>query len=162
MSQKTAASWAARLPVSPAVLWTGIAAGVFLAVEAVVHGVVLPLSLGLLADAVLTFLVILALAVVLAELTRRHHRTVLSHSGRLSASGVRRVRRHGGGALAWLAAKAGARWANREHRPLMFRWHSREPGSEAGEPGPEALSLRTSRTRIRFSHHHQRKENPWL
>ena len=34
----------ARLPVSPAVLWTGIALGVFLAVEALVHGVVLPLA----------------------------------------------------------------------------------------------------------------------
>jgi hypothetical protein len=138
VSQKTATSWAARLPVSPAVLWTGIALGVFLAVEALVHGVVLPLSLGLLTDAALTFLLILALAVVAAELTRRHHRTVLSHGGRLSAAGARHVQRHGGSALAWLAAKAGARWANREHWPLTFRWHSREPGSEAGDPGPEA------------------------
>ena len=105
MSQKTAASWAARLPVSPAVLWTGIALGVFLAVEAVVHGVVLPLSLGLLADAVLTFLLIVAVAVVLAELTRRHHRTVLRHGGRLSAAGARRARRHGGTVLGWLAAR---------------------------------------------------------
>lgn len=103
VSQKTAASWAARLPVSPAVLWTGIALGVFLAVEAVVHGVVLPLSLGLLTDAVLTFLLIIAAAVVLAELTRRHHRTVLRHGGRLSAAGAGHVRRHGGGALAWLS-----------------------------------------------------------
>ena len=77
----------------------------FLAVEAVVHGVVLPLSLGLLADAVLTFLLIIAAAVVLAELTRRHHRTVLRHGGRLSAAGARHVRRHGGGVLAWLAAR---------------------------------------------------------
>ena len=44
-----------RLPVSRAVLWTGIAAGVFLATEAVLHGLVLPLSLGVLADAALTF-----------------------------------------------------------------------------------------------------------
>ena len=46
VSQKTAARGPARLPVSRAVLWTGIAVGVFLAAEAVVHGLVLPLSLG--------------------------------------------------------------------------------------------------------------------
>jgi hypothetical protein len=145
VSQKTVAPWAARLPVSPAVLWTGIALGVFLAVEAVVHGVVLPLSLGLLADAVLTFLLIVAVAVVLAELTRRHHRTVLRHGGRISASGVRRIRRHGAGVLAWLAAKAGPRLANREHRPLMFRRLRGEPevpaeladaGGSQGAEGP--------------------------
>jgi hypothetical protein len=107
VSQKTPASWAAPLPVSPAVLWTGIALGVFVAVEAMVHGTVLPLALGVIADAALTFLLIVAAAVVLAELTRRHHRTVLRHGGRLSAAGGRRVRRHGAGILAWLAAKAG-------------------------------------------------------
>lgn len=121
VTQKTAASWIGRLPVSPVVLWAGTAAGVFLAVEAMVHGVVLPLALGAIADAVLTFLLIVAVAVVLAELTRRHHRTVLRHGLRISASGVRRVRRHGTGVLAWLAAKPSPRWANREHRPLIFR-----------------------------------------
>ena len=110
VSQKAAASRAGRLPVSPAVLWTGIALGVFLAVEAVVHGVVLPLSLGVLADAALTFLLIVAAAVVLAELTRRHHRTVLRHGGRCPHAGARHARRHGGTGSAWLAAKAGPRW----------------------------------------------------
>ena len=136
MNQKTAASWAARLPVSPAVLWTGIALGVFLAVEAVVHGVVLPLSLGLLADATITFLLIIAVAVVLAELTRRHHRTALRHGGRLSAAGARRVQRHGGGILAWLAAKAGARWANRDRLPLAFRRLRGDPESTHAEDEP--------------------------
>jgi hypothetical protein len=107
VSHKTATSWAARLPVSPPVLWTGIAVGVFLAVEAMVHGTILPLALGAITDAAITFLFIVAVAVVLAELGRRHHRTVLRHGGRLSASGFRRVRRHGSGVLAWLAAKAG-------------------------------------------------------
>jgi hypothetical protein len=131
VSQKTIASWTARLPVSPAVLWTGIALGVFFAVEAVVHGVVLPLSLGLLTDAAITFLLIIAAAVILAELTRRHHRTVLRHGGRLSAAGAGHVRRRGAGILAWLAAKAGARWANREHRLLMFRRLRGEPEGPA-------------------------------
>jgi hypothetical protein len=113
---KTVTAWADRLPVSPPVLWTGIAAGVFLAVEAMAHGVVLPLALGVVADAALTFLLIVAVAVVLAELARRHHRTVLRHGGRLSAAGVR----HGSGVLAWLAAKARSRWAS-WRRPLLFR-----------------------------------------
>jgi hypothetical protein len=134
VSQKPATSWAARLPVSPAVLWTGIAVGVFLAVEAMVHGVVLPLSLGQLADAALTFLLILALAVVLAELTRRHHGTVLRHGRDLSAAGARHARRHGGTVLGWLASSARSRWEDREHRPLMSRRlrAAREP-----EPDPE-------------------------
>ena len=126
-----------RLPVSRAVLWTGIAAGVFLATEAVLHGLVLPLSLGVLADAALTFLLIVALAVVLGELTRRHHRTVFRHGGRLSAAGARRVRRHGGSALGWLAAKAGPRWARRVHEPLLFRrlrGNQEGPAAE-GQPG---------------------------
>ena len=131
VSQKTVAAWAARLPVSPAALWTGIALGVFLAVEAVVHGVVLPLSLGLLADAVLTFLLIVAVAVVLAELTRRHHRTVLRHGGYLSAAGARHARRHGGAVLGWLASSARSRWENRERRPAMFRRHRGEPEGPA-------------------------------
>jgi hypothetical protein len=134
VSSKTTTSWAGRLPVSPAVLWGGIAVGVFLAVEAMVHGVVLPLALGVIADAALTFLLIVAVAVVLAELTRRHHRAVLRHGGRLSAAGARRVRRRGSGVLAWLAAKAGSWWAGRGHQPLMFR-KLREPEGPA-EPAP--------------------------
>jgi hypothetical protein len=123
VSDKTVTSWAARLPVSPPVLWTGIALGVFLAVEAMVHGVVLPLALGVLADAALTFLLIVAAAVVVAELTRRHHRTVAGHAarhgkqavsygGRQSAAGARLAGRRGRTTLAWLAAKAGRRWEN--------------------------------------------------
>ena len=115
MSQKAGA---ARLPVSPAVLWTGIALGVFLAVEAVVHGVVLPLSLGLLADAVLTFLLILAAAVVLAELTRRHHRTVLRHG-----SAPRRQRQ----------ARPAAR---RDRSPAGWR-QGRYPLGEPGAPASD-------------------------
>jgi hypothetical protein len=136
VSQKTAASWIGRLPVSPPVLWTGIAVGVFLAVEAMVHSAVLPLALGVIADAAFTFLLIVAAAVVLAELTRRHHRTVLRHGGRLSAAGVRRVRRHGSGALAWLAVRAGSWWASREHRPLMFRRIRSKPEDPAAETPP--------------------------
>jgi hypothetical protein len=120
-AQKTATSWAARLPVSPPVLWTGLAVGAFLAVEAAVHDVVLPLSLGVLADATLTFLLIIAAAIVLAELTRRHHRTVLRHGGRLSAAGFQRMRWHGSTLPGWLVTRAGPRWERRFHMPLPFR-----------------------------------------
>ena len=133
-------SWAARLPVSPAILWTGIAAGVFLAVEAMVHGVVLPLSLGLLANAILTFLLIVAAAVVLAELTRRHHRTVAGHAarhgrraigygGRQSVAGARTL-------AAWLAAKAGPRWTGRFRWPVLVRRLRGEPEVPAAEGQP--------------------------
>jgi hypothetical protein len=148
VSHKTPASWAARLPVSPAVLWTGIAVGVLLAVEAMVHGVFLPLSLGLLADAILTFLLIVALAVVLAELTRRHHRTVAGHAARRgrraigygrrqSAAGARLAGRHGRTVLAWLAAKAGPRWERRFRKPALFRRLRDEPEGPAAEGQPE-------------------------
>ena len=59
-------------------LWTGLALGTFLAVEALTHGVMLPWFGGF-ADAMLTFVLILAAGVVLADLTRRHHRTVARH-----------------------------------------------------------------------------------
>jgi hypothetical protein len=150
VSQKIT-SWAGRLPVSPPVLWTGLAIGAFLAVEAAVHGVVVPLGLGVLADAVLSFLFIIAMAIVVAELTRRHHRTVAGHAARhgkraigygrrQSAAGAGVAGRRGKAVLAWLAAKAGPRW-----RPV--RWPQRlylalrgEPESPAaeGEPAAEA------------------------
>jgi hypothetical protein len=145
-----------RLPVSRAVLWTGIALGVFLATEAVLHGLVLPLSLGVLADAALTFLLIVALAVVLGELTRRHHRTAFRHGGRLSAAVARRVRRHGGSALGWLAAKAGPRWERRVHEPLLFgRLHGNQEG-----PAAEGQPEETGGATYSFGHAGQRAAWP--
>jgi hypothetical protein len=137
------------------VLWTGIAAGVFLATEAVLHGLVLPLSLGVLADAALTFLLIVALAVVLGELTRRHHRTVLRHGGRLSAAGARRVRRHGRSALGWLAAKAGPRWERRVHQPLLFRM------LRGNQEGPAAQGRPEEADRPTYSFGHAGKRAAW-
>jgi hypothetical protein len=148
VSQKTVTTGTAfrkarttRLPVSRAVLWTGIALGVFLATEAVLHGLVLPLSLGLLADAALTFLLIVALAVVLAELTRRHHRTVAGHAARHGRRAIGYGRRRSAAgtriALAWLAAKVGPRWERRLHQPLLFRRIRGEPEVPAVAGHPE-------------------------
>ena len=145
------------MPVSRAVLWTGIALGVFLATEAVLHGLVLPLSLGVLADAALTFLLIVVLAVVLGELTRRHHRTVLRHGGRLSSAGARRVRRRGSTVLARLAAKAGPRWERRVHEPpLLFRRLRGKQESPAAEGQLEEAGAPT----YSFGHASQRAAWP--
>ena len=123
--RKAAARPASRLPVSRPVLWTGIALGAFLAAEALLHRLVLPLGLPGFASAAITAVLIVALAVAAAELTRRHHRTVAGHAIRHGKRGAvataRHARRHGGTALQWLAAKAAPRWESREHRPLMFR-----------------------------------------
>ena len=112
-----------RLSAGAVVVWTGLALGTFLAVIALTHGVMLP-GFGGFEDAILTFLLLLAVGVVLAELTRRHHRTVARHAvrhGRRGASAAYRgARRHSGTALRWLTAKTAARWENREHRPLVF------------------------------------------
>ena len=124
-----------RMPVSRAVLWTGIALGAYLAAEALLHGLVLPLALGAIADAALTVVLIVALAVVLAELTRRHHRTVARHGRRGAVAAAGHARRHGRTVLGWLVAKTASRWESREHRPLMFRkvrGESEGPAAEAG------------------------------
>ncbi len=123
--RKAVARPASRMPVSRPVLWTGIALGTFLAAEALLHRLVLPLSLGGFADAAITIALIMALAVVLAELTRRHHRTVagqvIRHGRRGAVATAGHTLRHGGTALRWLTAQAASRWENREHRPLLFR-----------------------------------------
>jgi hypothetical protein len=169
VSQKPAASWADRLPVSPAALWTGIATGVFLAVEAMVHGMVLPLSLGLLTDAALTFLLIMALAVVMAELTRRHHRTLAGHAARQgrraigygrrrSAAGARLAGRRGKAMLAWLAAKAGPRWEGRGS--LLFRRLRSKPEVPAAEAGQRKPPARPTHSATQASEPPGRC-NPW-
>jgi len=139
--RKAVAKPASRLPVGAAVLWLGLALGTFLAVLALTHGVMLPGFNGFLA-AVLTFVLLLAAGVVLAELTRRHHRTAACHGMRAAIATARHTRRHSGTALRWLTAKAAPRWENREHRPLMFRRLRGEPEDPAAEttPGAEAAA----------------------
>jgi len=86
--RKPVAKPPSRLPVSAPVLWTGLALGTFLAVLALRHGVMLSLFGGF-ADAILTFVLLLAAGVGLAELTRRHHRTVARHGWRHGKRGGR-------------------------------------------------------------------------
>jgi hypothetical protein len=121
------------------VLWIGLALGTFLAVEALTHGVMLPGLNGFLA-AVLTFVLLLAAGVALAELARRHRRTVagyaIRHGKRGAAATARHARRHGGTARTWLVSRARSRWENREHGPLIFRKLRGEPDGPAAEPAP--------------------------
>jgi hypothetical protein len=110
--------------VSAPALWTGIALGTFLAVEALRHGVMLPLFGGF-ADAILTFVLLLAAGVVVAEVLKRHHRPIgrgiargsvvagavtARHGKRGASAAYSGARRHGGRGAAFVAGKAKSRW----------------------------------------------------
>lgn len=109
-----------RLPISTGVLWGGIALGTFLAIVAVRNGVVLPLF-GRFADGMVTFILFLAVGVVLAELIRRHHRAAARHAirhGKRGASAAYRgARRHGTRGAGFVAGHAKAQWAVRRGMP---------------------------------------------
>jgi hypothetical protein len=125
----------ARRPSPTAVvMWTGLVLGTFLAVEALTHDVMLPFFGGF-ADAVLTFVLILAACAVFAELTRRHHRTVARHAvrhGKRGASAAYRgTRTYGGRGAAFVAGRAKARWDG---------WRAR-PEAPAGADDPLPLSV---------------------
>ena len=142
--RKPAPKPARRLPVSAPVLWTGLALGAFLAVEALRHGVMLPLFGGF-ADAILTFVFLLAVGVGLAELTRRHYRTVarhaVRHGGRGTSAAYRGARRHGGRGAAFVAARWQARRApdvqdEADPVPLSQEWLDYKPGPGEAWPAP--------------------------
>jgi hypothetical protein len=117
--RKPAAKPARRLPVGAPVLWTGVALGALAAVVALTHGVMLQLFgnrtflAGALNVVVLTA-VFIAAGVVLAELTRRHHRaaarTGWHHGKRGTSAACRGVRRHGVRGAGFVAGHARARW----------------------------------------------------
>ena len=122
-----------------AVLWIGLAAGTALTVLAVLHGIRLP-GLQVILSILLTWALLIVLAVTVAELARRHHRAAARHTWRHSKRGALFAGRHGKRAAVaagrrgragsgHLARKAAVRWENREHRPLMFT-RSRGPGPE--------------------------------
>ena len=108
-------------------------------VLAVLHGIRFP-GLQVVLSVIVTWLLLIVLAVTVAELARRHHRAAARHAWRHSKRGARFAGRHGKRAAVaagrrsragggHLARKAAARWENREHRPLMFT-RSRGPGPE--------------------------------
>ena len=121
--RKAAARPASRLPVSRPVLWTGIALGAFLAAEALLHRLVLPLGLPGFVSAAITAVLIVALAVVVVELTRRHHRTVARHAIRYGKRGAVASARHAPPA--------------RRDRAAVARGEGRSPLGEPGAPAPD-------------------------
>jgi hypothetical protein len=137
----TTAAKQARTLVSRAAIWAGLALGTFLTVLAVRNGIRVP-RLEVVLSVLATWALLTVLAVVVAEMLRRHHRAIGRHAVRYGKQGAvataRHAHRHGGTALRWLVARAAPRWENRQHQPLMFRRHSRDPDSAAGDRGPEA------------------------
>lgn len=135
-----AATKQARALVSRAVIWAGLALGTFLTVLAVMHGIRVP-RLEVVLSVIATWALLTVLTVVAVELLRRHHRAIGRHAVRYGKRGAvataRHAQRHDGTLRTWLVAKAAPRWENRQHQPLMFRRHSRDPDSAASDPGPE-------------------------
>jgi hypothetical protein len=137
---------ARRLSAAVVVVWTGLALGTFLAVEALTHGVMLPWFGGF-ADAILTFILILVACAVLADLTRRHHRAAgrlaarhgkrgaiatargtrkhggrgvnfaVRHGKRGTSAAYRGARKHGGRGAAFVGTQAKSRWDGWRTRP---------------------------------------------
>ena len=94
-----------------------------------------------------TWVLLMVLAVTVAELARRHHRAAARHAWRHSKRGALFAGRHGKRAAAaaghrsragsgYLARKAAARWENRQHRPLMFT----RPQASGPEPLPSYVT----------------------
>ena len=108
----------------------------------------MPSVLGVIIGAVVVWALIVLAAVTLAELIRRHHRTVGRYALKQGKRGAVATGRHPGRrtALRWLVAKAASRWENREHRPLMFRRLRGEPEDPAADtvPGAEAAAPGTA------------------
>ena len=110
---------ARRLPVSTPVLWTGVALGTLAAVAALTHSAMPQMFgertfiAGVLNVCASTAVFIVA-GVILAELTRRHHRAAARHAvrhGKRGASAAYRgARRHGGRGAGFVAGHAKARW----------------------------------------------------
>jgi hypothetical protein len=139
----TPATGPARRGLSRPVVFAGIALGTFGTVTAFASGYRPPASgLAALLAGVLAWLLLAVLAVTLLEVLRRHHRAIgraaVRHGRRGAVVTARAARRHGGTVHAWLVSKAGPRWENREHQPLMFR-RLREPESPA-DPAPDPVA----------------------
>ena len=139
---KTAGSGtpAAKAPKAPplgrAMVWIGLAAGTAVTVLAVLHGIRIP-GLQVVLSVLATWVLLMVLAVTVAELARRHHRALARHAWRHGTRGARFAGRHTGRGARWLwgraASKAATRWGSREHRPLMFtRASGPQPRAGAG------------------------------
>jgi hypothetical protein len=144
------ASEQARTLISRAVIWTGIVLGTALTVLAMWNGVRLripniPSIVGAVLGAVITWVLFMAVAALLSELTVRHHRAALRHGWRYGQEGARAATRFAGTAARGAATRSRpwrtrllgaiqARWAARRPEPLVFRRTPRDPAT--GDPEP--------------------------
>ena len=143
-ARKTETAGPARTRVSRAAVWTGIALGTALAILAITDGARLQLMPGwpgAVLGAVLVWVLIVLAAITLAELTRRHHKTVRRHA-------IRQGKR---GALA--AGRAARRWWRallaRATEWAAPRWQARQPADPRSEPAavtPPAATRRPDGT----------------
>jgi hypothetical protein len=98
----------------------------------------MPGWLGVILGAVIVWALIVLAAVTLAELTRRHHKTVRRYAIRQGKRGAlatgRTARRHGRRLIDRAAAWAAPRWQNRGHQPRQDREPEGSPAEQ--DPGP--------------------------
>lgn len=141
-----------RTLVSRAVIWTGIVLGTCLTILAMWNGVRLRVPdlqsiIGAALGAVIVWVLFMAVAAVLSELTVRHHRAVLAHGWRHGKRGGRAAARHAGAAYRGAANRSRpwrtrigtamqTRWAARAAEPLLFRRKASpdDPSTEGPEP----------------------------
>jgi hypothetical protein len=117
-----------RHGISHAVVWTGAILGTAIAILAISDGLRLrlggmPSLPGVVLGALLVWALFVAGSVLLAEMTRRHHRTVIRYSarqsGRGASAGWRAVRRQ-----VLVLFDMAVTWAG-------LRWHARKSGTRA-------------------------------
>ena len=130
-------------PLGRAMVWAGLAAGTAVTVLAVMNGIRIP-GLEVVLSVLATWVLLMILAVTVAELARRHHRALAGHAWRHSKRGAWFAGHHTRRGASRLARKAADRWGSREHRPLMF---TRTSGPRPESDGPFTPVLLTARSK---------------
>ena len=131
-----------RTGITRPVLLAGIVLGTCLTILAMWNGVRLrvpdiPSILGAALGALIVWVLFMAVAAVLSELTVRHHRAALGHGWRYGKRGGRAAARHAGAAYRG-AANRSRPWRTRFTAALRARWAARgapaalEPEDPAG------------------------------
>src|SRR5580704_4675043 len=116
----------ARTSIARAVLFAGIALGTCLTILVMWDGVRLrvpdlPSIIGAALGAVIVWVLFMAVAAVLSELTVRHHRAALAHGWRYGKRGGRAAARHAGAAYRG-AANRSRPWRTRIVTAMRTRW----------------------------------------
>jgi hypothetical protein len=136
----TGSAPAPRALIGRAVIWAGLAAGTAATVLAVMHGIRIP-GLQVVLSVILTWLLLIVVAVTVAELLRRHHRAAARHAWRHGKRGAlfagRHTRRGAGAAGGYLTRKAAVRWQARQQAPRPVGQQAGRPVGADGRPIPD-------------------------